>query len=202
MSSFVPNKKFKIAWADMEDSDDDTDNVDINTDTKDSIDTKDTIDTNEEKKINISYDPIKDLIHNINNINNINNSKDIGMYNYVTARIKNLSNTGLNKIEKNIENYNQIKIEFFYCRRQMKIHKMYKNVTEEQFIRFYNTSLLQFENDNNTDNLIKNLFQYCFFREKNLYIPFFYVDNKYFDTIKFFDANKKYKVVLYCIKYN
>lgn len=164
--------KEKILWADMEDSSDE-----------------------ELPKSTIKNNIIIDDFNSIMSLSTIQNSNKL--YNYVTARFKNFSCSGLNNISKNLSNIQNIKIEFFYTRRNLRINKIYKNISKEQFTETFNVVTTEYKKTQDTNILIKKLYQYCFVDEDKLYLPFFCVDEKYFDTIRSFDSNKSYKVMFY-----
>jgi hypothetical protein len=165
----INTKEKKMSWADMEDSSDE-----------------------EPSKNNLKTNIV---IEGFDTISYIENSSKL--YSYVIARLKNFSCTGLNTINKNLSNLQNIKIEFFYTKRNLRINKIYKNISKEQFASLYHTLTDEYIKTKDTNVLVKNLYQYCFVEGEIIYLPFFYVDDKYFDTIRNFDSNKSYKLILY-----
>jgi hypothetical protein len=178
----------KLLWADMEDSDlsDDENNLK-------GLNSATDIKSNN----NIIFDNFNNLIAKAQDENY---KKEI--YSLVVARIKNYSHVGINKVEKNIQNFDNLKLEFFYTKRDLKINKIYKKKSLEDFTHNYN-NVMKSINEKNVDKLNvinKDLLQYFIHTENYIYIPFFKVDGKYFDLIKYININKKYEIVLYPIQ--
>jgi hypothetical protein len=158
------------SWADLSDSD-----------------TDDESDVKVISTANSNLNNIKTTSNELENLIVDANNQDFqkNIFTFVTARIKNYSQIGLNKVEKNIKEFCNIKVEFYYPRRKLKINRLYKKISYESFKEKY---------DSLNGNMFsyKDFLQYCSIVDKIMYIPFFQVDNKYYDFIKYFSPYKLY----------
>jgi hypothetical protein len=174
----------KISWADMEESDED--NVDI-------------IDERDAKKIDSKILIIKqdDFDKNINLDTEL-------LYSFVNIRVKNLSYIGLNNLENNsnhnnVKNFENVKVEIYYPLRKLKIFKLYRKIDKDMFETMYN--IIKSTDDTNSKlDKINDMFQYYFLYNNTIYFPFIKVGNKYYDTVKYYEYNKTYELILYPIK--
>ncbi len=171
------------SWADLSDSDEEI-IVDYNINKINSFNIT-----------NITFEDVSTLVNNCKEKDFVNK-----IYTYVSARLKNYSQLGLNKMEKNIEEFDNYKVEFYYSTRKLKIQKFYKNLNYDLFVNTYKSLTDELKTTNNIYNFIKKITEICFSLDKVLYLPFFYVDNKYFDIIKHYNNKKVYKLILYPIQ--
>lgn len=172
-------------WADLTDSD-----SEIEQDDKNALPTKNS---------NLVFTQ-KDIYELIKYSNNKEFQNKI--HSLVTARIKNYSHIGLNKmIDNDLKDFDNIKIEFYYTKRKLKIHKMYNKISIEKFDEKYKELLNCIcSKDPNIYKFLNSILQNCIVNERQLYVPFLKVDNKFYDLIKYYSDDKTYDLVLYPIQ--
>lgn len=169
------------SWADLSDSDSEVE------------------EKNKDENFNITYtyNNLSELIIN-------SNKEDFKqkIYTLVNARIKNNSHLGLNKMDKNeLKDFENIKIEFYYTKRKLRVYKFYTKIQINNFEVSYKQLINSITNkDSMSFTYLNKFLQNCFVDKEILYIPFIKVDNKYYDLIKHFSATKMYEVVLYPIQ--
>lgn len=184
------------SWADLSDSDDSDVFIKpeyISSNKKESNIKKDTKSNN----INLLINDFETTINNSKN-DYLKNK----IYSLVNARMKNSSHVGLNKLDKDTNEWTKIKLEFYYTKRRLKIYKLYNNISLDLFREKFNTIKNTFINtiEDMKNNVETNIFQNCFICENILYIPFFKVDNKFFDIIKYYSNEKQYEIIFYPIE--